>query len=43
MSICEKTITQEQQQHGGCEQINGESNNGNNIGDNENDKETTIM
>ena len=30
MSICEKTIIQEQQQDGGCEQIKGDSNKGNN-------------
>ena len=37
-----KKIKQEQQQHGGCEQINSESNNSNNIGDNDTNKEIAM-
>ena len=37
-----KKIKQEQQQHGGCEQINSESNNSNNIGDNDTKKEIAM-
>ena len=33
-----KKMKQEQQQHGVCEQINSESNNGENIGDNDTNK-----
>ena len=36
-----KKIKQEQQ-HGGCEQINSESNNSNNIGDNDTNKEIAM-
>ena len=34
-----KKMKQQQQQRGGCEQINSESNNSNNIGDNDTNKE----
>ena len=37
-----KTKIQEQQQHGRCKQINRESNIGNDIGDSDNDKATTL-
>ena len=37
-----ETMIQEQQQHGRCEQINGESNNDNNIGDNDTNKEIAM-
>ena len=37
-----KKMKQEQQQHGGCEQINSASNNSNNIGDNVNNKEIAM-
>ena len=37
-----KKMKQQQQQRGGCEQINRESNIGNDIGDSDNDKATTL-
>lgn len=35
-------MKQQQQQHGGCEQINSKSNDSNNIGDNDTNKEIAV-